>query len=159
MNSNAWKCPWRQSWGRWSWQTVTCGNTVTVFKIYLKGRPPILGTCSLTNGLWESGSSELTLCARGALVTNERPASMLGGSGFYIRTTPAPPGEVLCSGGPEALLITPLQLPQEATGTFRGNISLCHTPALGLPNREGARTSTLHRVGLRVLSLAYFFGN
>jgi hypothetical protein len=53
LNSNACKFPWWQERGWWSCQTVTCGNTLTVFKIYLKGLAHILITHLPTNDLWK----------------------------------------------------------------------------------------------------------
>lgn len=47
---------------------VTCANTLTVFKIHLKGPPHILITRSPTNDLWKTGNSHLILCSGGLLV-------------------------------------------------------------------------------------------
>lgn len=68
VNSNACKFPWWQKRGWWGCQLVTCGNTLTVFKIHLKGPAHILITRTLTNDLWKMGNSRLIINFRGIFV-------------------------------------------------------------------------------------------
>ena len=58
---------------------VTCGNTLTVFRVYLKGPPRILITHSLADDAWRMGNSDLSIYSRGLFVMRPLPACQVFG--------------------------------------------------------------------------------
>lgn len=73
---------------------MTCGNTLTVFRVYLKGPPHILITRSRADDAWRMGNSDLSIYSRGLFVMRPLPACQVFGEVLKQLTHQADLGKI-----------------------------------------------------------------